>query len=356
MIEDDLRAAFVRHEPLTPPPGPLRAAIDRLAVRRRRRRRNWRAGGVALALLGVLGIGVPLFTPDPSRSPAPAELLGDPGRPAPVGALTILLLGLDGTGATSAPPRADSLLILHIPADRSRPYLMSVPRDLELPIPGHGTDKVNAAFALGAGLDRPDLARGYELTRRTVEELTGTSIDAGVVLTYAALRTLTDAVGGVPVCLPWKVRSVHSGRIFPAGCQRLDGAASMDLLRQRYGLPEGGRDRDQTARLFAAALLRQATDRDVLTDPVRLAALLGALEPDLTVAPDRTTVLDLMRVIPRLATAEPVGLDVPTTEPTGPSYHLRPAPRLMPELRTALREDRLGEWAARHPGLVDGTD
>jgi LCP family protein required for cell wall assembly len=355
VIEDDLRAAFARHEPITPPTGPLRAAIDRLVVRRRRRRRNWQAGGVALALLGVLGIGVPLFTPDRPGTPPPAELLGDPGRPTPSGALTVLLLGLDGHDSRSGPPRADSVLLLHIPADRSRPYLISVPRDLELPIPSYGTDKVNAAFAFGArGHSRSDLTGGYELTRRTVADLIGTPIDAGAVLTYPALRTLTDAVGGVPVCLPRQVRSIHTKRVFPAGCQRLDGVASIDLLRQRRGLPEGGRDRDRNARLFAAGLVRQATERDVLTNPVRLAALLGAVGSDLTVAPDRAAVLDLLRLVPQLATAEPVGLTLPTTEPIGSNQHLLPDPRRTPEFLKALREDRLGEWAARHPDQVDG--
>lgn len=63
MIEDDLRAAFVRHEPLTPSTGPLRVAIDRLAAVRRRRRQRFQAAGVTLALLAALGVGVPQLRP-----------------------------------------------------------------------------------------------------------------------------------------------------------------------------------------------------------------------------------------------------------------------------------------------------
>ncbi|GAB3949031.1 hypothetical protein GCM10027614_47140 [Micromonospora vulcania] len=51
------------------------------------------------------------------------------------------------------------MLLLHIPADHSRPYLISFPRDLSVPIPGHGTDKLNATFAFGAGFTRPDMAK-----------------------------------------------------------------------------------------------------------------------------------------------------------------------------------------------------
>lgn len=353
MIEDDLRAAFARHEPLTPPTGPLRAAIDRLTIRRRRRRRRWQAGGTTLALLGVLGIGVPLLTPERGGPPPAAELLGESTRPTPSGALNILLLGVDGDGSEA--PRADAVLLVHIPADRSRPYLVSLPRDLRVPIPGHGTDKLNAAFPLGAGFDRPQLTKGYELTRRTVADLTGVRVDAGVVLTYRAVGALTEGVGGVPVCLTDRVRSVHTSRVFPAGCQRLDGTASVDLLRQRYGLPEGSQDRERNARLFAAGLVRQSTDQGVLTDPVRLARLFAAVGPDLVVSPDRAAVLDLLRLVPTLRSVEPVGLGLPVAGPTARDQSLRTDPRFFPEFLSALREDRLGEWAARHPTLVDGT-
>ncbi|GAB3949034.1 hypothetical protein GCM10027614_47150 [Micromonospora vulcania] len=98
MIEDDLRAAFARHESLTPSTGPLRAAIDRLVVGRRRRRRRWQAGGTALALLGVLGLGVPLLTPERAGPPQAADLISESARPVPTDAVNILLLGIDGNG------------------------------------------------------------------------------------------------------------------------------------------------------------------------------------------------------------------------------------------------------------------
>ncbi|MGC4857317.1 LCP family protein [Micromonospora sp. DT4] len=245
------------------------------------------------------------------------------------------------------------MLLVHIPADRSRPYLVSLPRDLEVPIPGHGTDKLNVAFPFGVGSSRPEMTTGYELTRRTVAELTGVRVDGGVVLTYRAVSALTDAVGGVPLCLTDLVRSVHTSRVFPAGCQRLDGAASVDLLRQRYGLPEGSQDRDRNARLFAAGLARQATDQGVLTDPVRLARLLTTVGPDLVVSPDRAALLDVLRLVPTLRTVEPVGIGLPVAWPTGKDRYLRTDPKLAPEFLTALQEDRLGDWTARHPKLVD---
>ncbi|MCM0677264.1 LCP family protein [Micromonospora phytophila] len=351
MIEDDVRAAFAQHEALTPPTGPVRAAIDRLAAVRRRRRQRLRAGGVALALFGVLGVGIPQLTPD--RAAEDAAMLNEPVPPAPAGALNVLLLGLDAT-SDQRPPLADSVLLVHIPADRSRPFLVSLPRDLQVAIPGHGRDKLNAAFAYGSRSDPPDLARGYDLTRRTVAELTGVRVDAGVVLTYPALRRLTDTVDGVEVCLPREIRSIHTSRVFPAGCQRLGGAASVDLLRQRRGLPEGGLDRDRNAQLFAAGLVRRAAEQGVLTNPVRLSELLRAGGADLVVDDGGLPLLDLVRVLPQLKSVDPVGLSLPV-KPLDGARWVRPDPTATPEFLAALREDRLAQWAAQHPGRVNRT-
>ncbi|WP_231605914.1 LCP family protein [Micromonospora sp. HK10] len=260
MIEDDLRAAFARHETLAPPTGPLRAAIDRVAHRRRRRRLRLRLGGTALALVAATLVGFTALAPPP---PAPSGQVAAPTSPAPTGALNVLLLGVDAAGGGR---RADSVLLVHVPADRSRLYLVSIPRDLPVSLPGGGRDKLNVSFAAGAGRT-VDLAAGYRNTRQVVAQLVGVPIDAGAVLTYPATRELTDAVGGVPVCLPAAVRSVHTDRLFPAGCQRLGGAAAVDLLRQRYRLRDGALDRDRNAGRYAAGLLRRIQEQGVLTDP-----------------------------------------------------------------------------------------
>ncbi|MBM0276440.1 LCP family protein [Micromonospora tarensis] len=353
MIEDDLRAAFARHEPLTPSTGPLRAAIDRLATRRRRRRQRWQAGGTALALLGVLGIGVPLLTSERAGPPPAAALAGESGRPAAAGALNVLLLGVDGFGEQPSYRLADSILLVHIPADRSRPYLISLPRDLEVSIPGRGIDKLNSAFFGGAGEPRPDLDAGYELTRRVVAELTGVRVDAGAVLTFAGLRRITEAVNGVEVCLPKEVRSWHTRRVFPAGCQRLDGAASVDLLRQRRYLPDGALDRDRNAQRYVAGLVRAAVAQDVLTNPVRLTALLFAAGKGLTVDDDGLPLTRLVGVLPELKTVEPVGLSLPVGPLVNSSSRLPLDPKRGPAFLAALREDRLAQWVAQHPEQVD---
>ncbi|WP_204942841.1 LCP family protein [Micromonospora luteifusca] len=354
MIEDDLRAAFVRHEPLAPSTGALRAAIDRLAATRRRRRQRFQVAGVTLALLAALGVGVPQLRPD--RPVEGSLLFGQPAG-AQSGALNILLVGVDGFGEDPPSRLADSILLVHIPADRSRPYLISLPRDLEVSVPGRGNDKINTAFFDGAGQPRPDLDAGYDRTRQVVADLTGVRVDAGAVLTFAGLRRITEAVDGVEVCLPNEVRSSHSRRIFPAGCQRLDGAASVDLLRQRRYLPDGAFDRDRNAQRYVAGLIRRAVAQDVLSNPVRLTALLSAAGKGLTVDDDGLPLTRLLRVLPELKSVDPVGLSLPVGPPVGPpagsAWRLRLDPKQGPAFLAALSEDRLAQWVAQHPEQVN---
>ncbi|MFE9190356.1 LCP family protein [Micromonospora sp. NPDC007208] len=348
MIENDLRAAFARHEPLTPSTGPLRVAIDRLAAVRRRRRQRFQAAGVTLAVLGALGVGVPQLRPDrPAEGPS---LSGQPAG-AQSGALNVLLLGVDGFGEEPSYRLADSVLLVHIPADRSRPYLISLPRDLEVSIPGRGTEKLNSAFY--SGEPRPDLDAGYDLTRRVVADLTGVRVDAGAVLTFTGLRRITDAVDGVEVCLPTEVRSWHTRRTFPAGCQRLDGAASVDLLRQRRYLPDGAFDRDRNAQRYVAALIRRAVAQDVLTNPVRLTALLSAAGKGLTVDDDGLPLTRLVAVLPELKSVDPVGLSLPVGPPVDNASRLPLDPKQGPAFLAALSEDRLAQWVAQHPEQVN---
>ncbi len=157
------------------------------------------------------------------------------------------------------------------------------------------------------------------------------------------------------VCLPREVRSVHTERVFASGCQRLDGAASVDLLRQRRGLPEGGLDRDRHAQLFAAGLIRQASQQGVLTNPVRLLTLADIVGTDVMTDDGGTTLVDLLRVLPDLKSVDPVGLSLPVGPPDDLGWRLSPDPEQAPAFLAALREDRLAQWVARHPDRVNGT-
>jgi LCP family protein required for cell wall assembly len=250
-------------------------------------------------------------------------------------------------------------MIVHVPQDRRSAYLISIPRDTEAHIPAFdrsgyagGTDKINAAFFFGAQ-NGGGWAGGAQLTAQTVKRLTGLGFDGTVTVTYGALRKLTDAVGGVRMCLDQAVKSVHSGHLFPAGCQHLDGRSSMDLLRQRYGLPGGGHDRDRNGQRYLRALLAKATAEDILTNPAKLSGLLRAAGDGLTVDTGSVPLVEMVAVLREIRGADAVGIGWSFgSTTTGGGGRVRLNPALSESLFDAIRRDVLHEWVLTHPQQV----
>jgi len=112
---------------------------------------------------------------------------------------TILMLGTDNAaiGGRTGDHHSDSILLLRTDPSHHRLYYLSIPRDLEVPIPGNGTQKINAAFQIG----------GPTLAIKTIRAFTGIDVNHVVVLNFADFRTLIDALGGVDVNVPKPIRS-----------------------------------------------------------------------------------------------------------------------------------------------------
>lgn len=207
------------------------------------------------------------------------------------GTQNILLLGSDSrdgadydpngkpkTGGAGKNERSDAIMVLHIPKDHSKAYLISIPRDTYVSVPelnGHGgaRAKINAAFSWG----------GIPLTVKTVENFTGVKIDHVVKIDFNGFKAMTDAVGGVDVTVSETVYDKRSKRTFKAGVNHLDGDAALDYVRQRYGLKNGDFDRVQRQQIFMRALMQKATDTGTLTNPVKLKKFLDAATTSLTV-------------------------------------------------------------------------
>ena len=361
MIEDDLRASFARHETLTPDAGPVRDAINSTAVRRRRRRFVTRMAGAAVAVL--VAVSMPVLGRTLMAAPTPVpETVGsvptaDPSAAAlPDSALNFLLIGVDGeAGGRDVSERADSVLIVHVPRDRSRMYLVSLPRDLGVEIPGHGFGKLNAAFFHGSHRPgtRSDLRGGARLTVQTVTNLTGLRFDGSATLTFSGLRGITDAVGGVRLCLPRKVQSVHTKRVFPAGCQQLDGAASLDLLRQRYRLSEGAHERDRNGQRFTRAILTKVSPTSDGLDLARSMAILAAVDDGVVLDTGTLPMAGLFAALQRTSTVDPVGIGwTYRAESKDGQIFERLDPLVSGSLFEALRRDTLAAWTAQHPAQL----
>lgn len=230
-------------------------------------------------------------------------------RPTPVGeSFTALLVGLDArTDAHGEPlPRAlldamhvgpdegqlhtDSIILVHVPAGPGdRAVAISIPRDSFVPIAGgRGTHKINSAYRRGMH-DAEDALRaqgleGAELDRRareagrrtlvaTVQDLTGAEIDHYAEIGMAGFVELTEALGGVPVCLNAPVRDSYSGLDLPAGRHLVSGTGALAFVRQRHGLADGDLDRIARQQAFAAGLAQRVLTAGTLADPVRLQRL-----------------------------------------------------------------------------------
>jgi LCP family protein required for cell wall assembly len=332
MIEQELRESFARHEGEAPDVVSLRQGIITLSGRRRRRRIAVRYTGVA-AIVAVVLLVVPLVLKNvPNRVPHIT-----PGVTAslPEGPLNFLVLGLEPFDQ----PGSDSITVVHLSGDHTRAYLIDIERDVLVDIPGHGQGKINTSYRLG----------GAQLTARIVQSLTGITFNGVVTITLDALRDLTNAVGGIQMCLPESVVSIHTGRTFPTGCYELDGAGVADLVRQRQNLTMGGYARDANIQRVMMALVARVHTLNLLTDATRVTALLhvGGLQIDL----GSIDAVALAGTLKNFDKSDLTGIVSPhyTSQDMGGVSYERLDPTLSPQLFSALRTDTIDQFATAHP-------
>jgi len=186
------------------------------------------------------------------RTPGPEQMQAEIGRGAfapglPSNApLFILVIGSDarpGRSATNA--RADSIHIVGVNPRLGLVSILGIPRDSWVSIPGSGTNKINAALALG----------GPELLVRTVEQVSGIHIDAFVLTGFVGFERLVDAVGGIDVKIPYPIDDSAAGADFRAGPEHLNRSEALAFARARHDVPAGDFSRSfNQGRLIIAAL------------------------------------------------------------------------------------------------------
>ena len=231
-------------------------------------RRRWgRRVGVALLVLLVLALGLLVWAD--TRLNRVDALPDYDGRPAATPGADWLVVGSDSreglsgerrrqlaTGDASG-RRTDTMMLLHI-SRGGAPTLVSLPRDSYVPIPGHGQNKLNAAYAFG----------GPKLLARTVEEVTGIRIDHYMEVGFDGFATTVDAVGGVRICVDRPMRDPKAGLNLRAGCQVLNSRDALGYVRTRAS-PRGDLDRVERQREFLGALTAKASSPGVLLNPFR---------------------------------------------------------------------------------------
>lgn len=254
-----------------PPPRPPQASRPLTAEQptpprppRRRRPLRWAVLALVVVLAYLLGVPLHAYSEVTRVNAAPA---GD--RPAPGKGSNYLLLGSDSREGLTAEQldemateqvegnRTDTIMVLHH-SDSGPSSLVSIPRDSYVPIPGHGTQKINAAFAIG----------GPQLMAATVEQATGLRLDGYLEIGFGGFAGVVDALGGVNICVAQPMDDPMAGINLQPGCQVLSGPTALGYVRARHSDPRGDIGRAERQRQFLSAVVKAIATPSTVLNPV----------------------------------------------------------------------------------------
>jgi LCP family protein required for cell wall assembly len=348
-------------------------------------------GAVVLMLsVGALA-GAHVLIGEATRNITQDNLLGDGSKSAAEGgdsvdgAIDMLLLGVDvRQGWEENNTRADTIVILHIPATHDQAFLISVPRDMLAEIPPFArngfpgaTAKVNDAFYYGAQ-NGGDWSGGAQLMAETLKNLTGIGFDGAAIIDFGGFRNVIDALGGVRMCVDEETVSHHmvlldgeqmyktdarrTGRrwaaepvVYQQGCQEMNGTQALDFSRQRYGLSDGDYGRQRHQQQMIKAIVRKATSSGVTTNPLQVNNLIHAAGAAFTLDTGGIPVADFIFALKGVATGDVLTLNTnggrfnPVTI-EGTEYEQ--LSELSVDMFAAVREDRLLDFVIENPAVV----
>ncbi|MGP3936129.1 LCP family protein [Nonomuraea sp. KM88] len=259
------------------PPATLVRQRDRLLKARARRRwaNWWTAGLVAVATIAAVAVPAVVIGDRHTAAPPAASRAVDMSGP-----LNVLLIGSDtrqgegnakyGPQQTGQGGRSDTIIVVHVPSDRSRVTAVSVPRDSMVRLPRCGssparTDLINSAYNTG----------GADCLKATLERLTGLTIQHTVEVDFSGFKGMVDALGGVEVTLPRPVDDPQSKLKLPAGKSVLNGESALGYVRLRHYGDGSDIQRIKRQQQLVSAMLKKA--KRVMTEPDRLKAFLGEM-------------------------------------------------------------------------------
>ncbi|PJJ65112.1 LCP family protein [Compostimonas suwonensis] len=247
------------------------------------------AGAVAVVL--VSGVSVAAIAAwDVASSVQPGIALdNETNGPVPQigaidGGVNLLLVGSDS--AQGSPDGAfgereenlnDVTMLMHISQDHKNVSVVSFPRDLFVDIPectdadgdstGDTNDKINTTLFYG----------GLSCTVSTVEQLTGLSIPFAAEIQFNGVIEMSNAVGGVPVCVSERIEDEYTGTFLDPGMHDLSGVDALQFLRTRHGIGDGSDlTRISNQQVFLSSLVRTVKSSQTLTDPLKLYGLAKA--------------------------------------------------------------------------------
>ena len=307
-----------------------------------------RAVATALAVAVVIGTGVAWNNVRSFEDGIFHMFAPSLGKGGDDGAIDILLVGLDSRTDAHGNPlspeelaalragdeeatNTDTIILIRIPNNGKSATAISIPRDSYVAAPGLGKTKINGVYGQTREAKRASLvkagdsvqdaaAQGTEAGRdaliKTVADLTGVTVDRYAEIGLLGFALITDALGGVDVCLKQPVFEPLSGADFPAGQQRLDGPEALSFVRQRHELPRGDLDRVVRQQVVMASLAHRVISGKTLSSPTTLKRLEAAVQRSVVIS-SGWDVMDFVQQMQKLAGGNVAFATVPVLDGSG---------------------------------------
>ncbi len=318
-----------------------------------------------------------------NNSGAGAEVVGNDIR----GPINMLLVGIDErAGSADESARADTIVILHIPATHDQAYLVSIPRDWKVKGPGGGTNKITEVFGDGYDGDGTELekrARGFDLLAKTLHKETGITFNGAAIIDFAGFEAVVEALGGVDMCIDQEAKSIHLAEddkghirgvwyddskskvmgmlpnehqyVHKPGCRRMPAALALDYARIRKSLDNGDYDRQRHQQQLLKAIAKEATSKGMLTNPPKLNSVIKAAGKAFVLDTQGIPIEDFLFTLRGVAANDLVTIKTNAgkfdpVKVNGIEYE-----QLTPESRdmlAAVRKDTLSNFLINHPDFV----
>jgi LCP family protein required for cell wall assembly len=270
------------------------------------------------------------------------------GHGADDGAIDILLVGMDSRTDAHGNPlsqqelaslkagdevasNTDTIILVRIPDNGKSATAISIPRDTYVSAPGLGKTKINGVYGQtkeekrvslvesGAAPDeaeREGTEAGREALIKTVADLTGVTVDHYAEIGLLGFSLITDALGGVNVCLKEPVYEPLSGADFPAGPQKLNGPQALSFVRQRHELPRGDLDRVVRQQVVMSSLAHQVISGKTLSSPATMNRLQSAIQRSVVLS-SGWDIMDFVNQLQKLAAGRVAFATIPVLDESG---------------------------------------
>jgi LCP family protein required for cell wall assembly len=343
------------------------------------------AGAVLMVLSGSAIVGTRWLISSATSSINQQSLLADEDKDTKTGKslegpINLLLLGVDiRPDWDPNDVRADTIIMLHIPANHRQAFLISVPRDTEVQAPAFpaskypgGSAKATEVFFHGAQ-NGGGWSGGAQLMAKTLKNATGVSFDGAAIIDFGGFYGIIDALGGVDMCVDQDTESVHMfmvngepmwkaearklGKlqqpvVHKKGCRSMAAWEALDFARQRKNLDNGDYDRQRHQQQLLKAMAKKAVDGGALTNPLKIKDLMGAAGKAFVLDTGGVDIADFVFTLKGIAANDLVLLRTNGGTFSGDGRGNEVFNQETRAMFEAVRNDGLEQFVINNPGVV----